>query len=240
MGEKDKKDSQGRSGAESVLYIQDKKSFMAGRAKSLTKASFFVSSGIRANGVRGDLEEAARDVLESTLDVLFFADSVHEGLVKDILVLQSILDLAVARGALTEDTAALLAREYDALGEGVLRIVGPQPFSLEEFLGVAGAPALPAADRRELARPRDRAVRERPIAHVRAARTTEGAVLPVTNRGEEVLDVLRTLGKASIKDIAIRIRGVSEKTVQRELSRLVLIGKVKKEGERRWSTYSIA
>jgi hypothetical protein len=36
------------------------------------------------------------------------------------------------------------------------------------------------------------------------------------------------------------VRGVSEKTIQRELSLLVLEGTVRKQGERRWTTYSLA
>jgi DNA-binding HxlR family transcriptional regulator len=36
------------------------------------------------------------------------------------------------------------------------------------------------------------------------------------------------------------IRGVSEKTIQRELGALIESGLVMKQGERRWSVYSLA
>ena len=58
-------------------------------------------------------------------------------------------------------------------------------------------------------------------------------------RTKEILDIIKDTGKVTIKDISSRIRNCSEKTIQRELLRLVSLNVVKKEGERRWSTYSI-
>lgn len=64
--------------------------------------------------------------------------------------------------------------------------------------------------------------------------------LHIKDRQESILSVIRNKRKVSIKDISTIIRGVSEKTVQRELSALVESGVVVKQGERRWSTYSLA
>jgi DNA-binding transcriptional ArsR family regulator len=54
------------------------------------------------------------------------------------------------------------------------------------------------------------------------------------------MSVIQSKGKVSIKDISTLIRGVSEKTIQRELAALIEAGIVEKQGERRWSTYSLA
>ncbi|MFA6408122.1 MAG: DeoR family transcriptional regulator [Candidatus Paceibacterota bacterium] len=62
---------------------------------------------------------------------------------------------------------------------------------------------------------------------------------PVKDRQEAVLSVIRSKGSVSIKDISTMVRGVSEKTIQRELAALVASGVVLKQGERRWSTYSL-
>jgi len=59
-------------------------------------------------------------------------------------------------------------------------------------------------------------------------------------RREVILKFLGDHAAASIKDIAGLIPDVSEKTLQRELLSLVAEGLVKKTGERRWSTYSLA
>lgn len=59
------------------------------------------------------------------------------------------------------------------------------------------------------------------------------------DRQESILRVLSTRNRLSVKDFTDTIKGVSEKTIQRELLAMVSSGVLKKEGERRWSTYSI-
>ncbi|MFA6338486.1 MAG: DeoR family transcriptional regulator [Candidatus Paceibacterota bacterium] len=62
---------------------------------------------------------------------------------------------------------------------------------------------------------------------------------PQNRRKEVIVSILKTKGSLSIKDIAILFNDCSEKTIQRELLSLVNQGFLKKEGERRWSKYSI-
>jgi DNA-binding transcriptional ArsR family regulator len=62
----------------------------------------------------------------------------------------------------------------------------------------------------------------------------------IKDRREAVMSLIRNKGSVSIKDISTMIRGVSEKTIQRELITLIESGMVIKQGERRWSTYSLA
>jgi predicted HTH transcriptional regulator len=59
-------------------------------------------------------------------------------------------------------------------------------------------------------------------------------------RRNDVLNVIKNNGKASIKDVKIVLKDINEKTIQRELLSLVKEGVLKKEGEKRWSTYKIA
>lgn len=60
------------------------------------------------------------------------------------------------------------------------------------------------------------------------------------DRQTEILSVIATKGKVTIRDVALVIKDCSEKTIQRELATLVSGGVLKREGERRWSTYSKA
>lgn len=60
-----------------------------------------------------------------------------------------------------------------------------------------------------------------------------------TQRQEAILSTLKDHPNLSIKDFVKVIKDVSEKTIQRELLDLVDRGLVKKEGERRWSRYSL-
>lgn len=59
------------------------------------------------------------------------------------------------------------------------------------------------------------------------------------NRQESILGLLKKDSNLTIKDFAKVITDCSEKTIQRELIELVEKGLVKKQGERRWSTYSL-
>lgn len=56
-------------------------------------------------------------------------------------------------------------------------------------------------------------------------------------RREAILKILRTKGEITIKDIAYLVKGISEKTIQRELISLIDEGVVRREGKRRWSKY---
>ncbi len=58
-------------------------------------------------------------------------------------------------------------------------------------------------------------------------------------RERSVLSVLGGAGEVGIKDIAASLPEYSEKMIQRELAALVALGRVKKEGAKRWSRYSI-
>ncbi|MEK7641914.1 MAG: hypothetical protein AAB365_02885 [Patescibacteria group bacterium] len=59
------------------------------------------------------------------------------------------------------------------------------------------------------------------------------------NRQEMIINVLKHQSNLTIKDFSKVIKDCSEKTIQRELIELVDKGVVKKEGERRWSRYSL-
>lgn len=55
-----------------------------------------------------------------------------------------------------------------------------------------------------------------------------------------IVDFFKTSNRPlSIKDIAFSIKDCSEKTIQRELVSMVSEGVLKKEGERRWSRYTL-
>lgn len=60
------------------------------------------------------------------------------------------------------------------------------------------------------------------------------------DRRSKIVDLLKSKDRLTIKDFLTVITGVSEKTIQRELLKMVALGVLKKEGERRWSRYSIA
>lgn len=83
---------------------------------------------------------------------------------------------------------------------------------------------------------KDRPVRE----VVKSESLKDGAVaLKKSGRQSAILNLLKKKPEIMIKDITPHIEGVSEKTIQRELLSLVKDGILKKEGEKRWSRYSL-
>lgn len=57
------------------------------------------------------------------------------------------------------------------------------------------------------------------------------------SRSDQILALFVKGVDISIKDISTRIKGCSEKTIQRELNNLVSSGKIQRIGEKRWSRY---
>ena len=54
-----------------------------------------------------------------------------------------------------------------------------------------------------------------------------------------IIEMLKDKNNLTVKDFSLIIKDCSEKTIQRELLKLVQLSVLKKEGERRWSRYSI-
>lgn len=60
-----------------------------------------------------------------------------------------------------------------------------------------------------------------------------------SSRSESIIELVKLKHRVTVKDIQSVIKGFSQKTLQRELLSLVSSGVLKKEGERRWSVYSL-
>ncbi|MBP6925856.1 MAG: hypothetical protein KBC22_02275 [Candidatus Pacebacteria bacterium] len=59
------------------------------------------------------------------------------------------------------------------------------------------------------------------------------------DRQQKIQDIIADKGQATIKDIATRITNCSEKTLQRDLLKLIKDNVIEKEGDKRWSLYRI-
>jgi DeoR/GlpR family transcriptional regulator of sugar metabolism len=68
----------------------------------------------------------------------------------------------------------------------------------------------------------------------------EPLTLSSSERRIIIMDTVRQKREINVRDVAEKIRGVSEKTIQRELLAMVAEGILAKKGEKRWSTYSIS
>lgn len=165
---------------------------------------------------------------------------------RELLMLSSVLSIASTSGFLSSMNADLIAREAHNLLQEIAAYEEPR-LSFDE------APTLSTIAKNVFSREAPRHVNPTPVRRT-APISSEGNKTyskdkghikdneagNIKDRREAVLSVIKNKGKANIKDISTLIRGVSEKTIQRELLALIATGMVLKQGERRWSTYSLA
>ncbi len=89
------------------------------------------------------------------------------------------------------------------------------------------------------ARTSDTASSEKQKSGVSFKKQPQNMPIPKDSRKNSIIELLKVRSNLTIKDILKVMPGFSAKTVQRELSDLVHTGIVKKEGDRRWSRYSL-
>jgi predicted HTH transcriptional regulator len=88
-------------------------------------------------------------------------------------------------------------------------------------------------------------IQDSPFAHIDEKPTVQKSIistvtaLDIGARRKKILEVVKSKGQATIHEFIQSIQGCSSKTIQRELTSLVLSGTLKKTGERRWSKYSM-
>jgi hypothetical protein len=70
-------------------------------------------------------------------------------------------------------------------------------------------------------------------------KTVNNISMDIGSRRKRILEIVKTRGAVTINEFIEAIKGCSSKTIQRELTSLVLSGTLKKTGERRWSKYSL-
>jgi len=186
------------------------------------------------------MSEKAMQVHEQSLLTL----SLYEYEAKDkifpfqqsLVALEGILRIANAARVLTDEVLALLLSEVD-LVQRYLRnhFDNETPLSMRESLATTVHEKQKVERRVTTSRPARVAIPKGDIssdAHMVYSQLVDRAV--------RIKTVLEAKPEATIKDIAEVITDIGEKTIQRELNSLIEKGQVIRQGERRWSKYSLA
>lgn len=195
------------------------------------------------------MSEKAMQVHESALATL----SLYEYEAKEkifpfqqsLVALEGVLRIANAARVLTDEVLTLLLSEVD-LVQRYLRnhFITEAPFSLRE--------QDPAITNTTPERPK--VIKSTSNTNSTNSVRSTRSIIPkgdissdahmvysqLVDRSVRIKTVLEAKPEATIKDIAEVITDVSEKTIQRELNSLIEKGQVIRQGERRWSKYSIA
>lgn len=180
-----------------------------------------------------DTAMALHTTVIATLDLYEFeAVTKLHTLQTALIALQSVLRLAVSAGLFTSDIETIVGEEVDLVMRYVRNHYVNVDANSSRNLSTAATPkpVRPTAPRR--VRP-----------NIPANDFSSDAVLvysDLSSRTSRIKTVLDAKPEATIKDLSDIITDVSTKTIQRDLNSLIDSGEVIRQGERRWSKYSLA
>ena len=206
--------------------------FIYKKAERLAKALHLIAPAFSESE---SLRDRIGDIAVNLIDAATASSgAVRATLSRELLALSSILSVARTGGFLSGMNTEIITKEVHSLLQEVASYEEPRLFlnDIPTLSGIAKS-ALPRHPNETT-----RTVQKRST-HPKAIKDISDTNPHIKDRRETILSVMKNKHKASIKDISTLIRGVSEKTIQRELSALVEAGMIIKEGERRWSTYSL-
>jgi DNA-binding transcriptional ArsR family regulator len=216
--------------------------FIYKKAERLAKALHLITPAFSESvSLRNRIDAIAIGLVDAAV---LSSGHARTALSRELLSLSSVLSIARTGGLLSAMNTDLITREAQALLQEVATYEEPRLFldeapTLSDIAKTAikkDAP-LPTKVSPNLRQAAPQAKEVSNKGHVKDnPLPTQGAI---KDRREAILSVIQRKGSVSIKDISTLIRGVSEKTIQRELIVLIKEGAVLREGERRWSTYSL-
>ncbi len=220
----------------------DTTSFLHKKIEKISAAIYIVTNLV------ADSEPLKRKLREESLCLLSVAAhapramSYSEAAIHEItsycLGIISVLEIAYYAGIMSEMNHAILKEELLKL----LRAVEYQKSRLHQTAEVlSGMFFMPEKGPVPHASPKgqEQAASPRSSSGQGAGLESESMRKGKAIRRETILEMLKKQAHLSIKDFAKAIKGCSEKTIQRELLVLVKKGLLRRDGERRWSTYSI-
>lgn len=208
--------------------------------------------------------ESAKQTLDAVLHTLscraYTAHSELYVVLDKLIALESNVRLAQAAAVLQEEVADLLSLEIETVLRGLRQYIGyeksPVPglssFDLEQavspvadYASRSRARSVPTGTRK--AHDRGWGTNVPPLPDVQQSLSSQIESPPQKRakgqrmeRQRIIKDMLASSRRSTIKDIFVKMSDWSEKTIQREIVAMVKDGMIIKEGERRWSRYSLA
>lgn len=160
---------------------------------------------------------------------------------QSLVALEGAFRIANAARVLNDEVLALLLTEVDLVQRYLRNHFASQlPHTVREFDALTVAPT----DHRKgpYKSPSNTGSRPSRVSIPKGDISSDAHMVysQLVDRAARIKTVLEAKPEATIKDIAEVITDVSEKTIQRELNSLIEKGQVIRQGERRWSKYSIA
>jgi len=194
-------------------------------------------------GVRNQSFDAFVDaacMLPSSVVHLAAGDAELREVLAEVFSLMTLTRLLATNESITKESAQVLLEEFELLAQKIDAGTRLSPFVTSDDFLVHPATEQQDASltvKGELAKrlpETPRAIKDIDKGHVQKK--------PLFSKGQQgrlgtILDLVRSGGGLSIKDISAVVKDCSEKTIQRELAELIRQGLIRRVGERRWSLY---
>jgi DNA-binding transcriptional ArsR family regulator len=237
---------------EELYYIYKK-------VEAVSGAIFLVTNHISETEViKGNLRQQALQCLGLTVNAVSGFNINIADLQKissQLAYLNSLLDIAFWSGLITQMNSSLIQREISSVSATLNDIVTKYKNVLYLDSSFFEVPVIKDKGQEKPERvsntgtphkeqnTKGQAIKDKLIVFdnvPKAMSVTRPSISPdKSDRREAILKLLAQRSGLTVKDFLEVITGYSEKTIQRELLALVAEGVIKKEGERRWSTYSL-
>lgn len=235
-------------------YFKDKDYFLSlyKRTHNLSSAVFLVSNNIEDNDIlKSKIKDACVNLLSLTINLKDLSSYVEiQKVLSEIegssLELISFLDIASISGSVSKMNADIIKNEFNFLLRDLSNFKSSLISKDNKVIGeTIHKPELDVSNNypaeKHFVSDKNIGMNETIIKDKNSSNTlAENGKRH--NRKETrkslIFDFIFKHKNSSIKDIVPNIKGCSEKTVQREIMDLIKEGKIKKEGERRWSKYS--
>lgn len=228
------------------------------KTSRILKALYILTdtNNLFSNGIKDNLRLAGHSIVRRVIDLfIHWSKPKKNELEGDILYALSLIDAAGASGVITEENAFILGEEYEKVLSIIDNTSGSESYGFEsgdslDIEKMVDTGLLPE-DTKVLAKRTNVAIAAKSLQRTTQAPKTASRVYKgqkesfiyrtkQSEREKIINDEIKRKGVVTVKDISVIMPSVSEKTVQRELIGMVVRGVLKKEGERRWSKYSLA
>lgn len=215
--------------------------FIYKKAERLAKAVYLITPAFaNSPSLKNRMSSIAIGLVDAAI---LPPTSSREALSRELLSLSALLSIAKTSGILSVMNAEIISREVHFLLQEVAAYEDPKLLfedapTLADLAKNSSKKDFVRTSKIETTEPKHtQSTKINTKGHIKDKSTVSD--IHIKDRQESILSIIRNKGNASIKDIATVIRDVSEKTIQRELISLIAAGIVSKQGERRWSTYSL-
>lgn len=215
-----------------------RKVYVFKKAEKIAKAIHLLLPAFKdEKSLRDKMIELSVSIIDASLR---HAGGGKDALARDLLTLSSMLSVAEASKIISHMNAEIVRREAQHLVEE-LGSYGDTQIELGDTPSLAMIARVAQVTSRKETHSDTKVMSHQAVSLDKGHSENKGQSVRDTknSRKQLIIEVLKEYGASDIKSIGAHVRGVSEKTIQRELMSLISSGEVKKTGERRWTTYTL-